>query len=309
MALDRLKALRVEKGLSQAELARQIGTTQQTVARWEAGKSVPSVRSLDVLAYILGTTVAYLLGQRPTSRLNKSLEDIDEEGIFWGHLSLLLPSWRQSQWYPVTDTTRDHLWSRLRNSQIDDENPWIVCETLNNRMLAFNPQRAARILLLDDDADSPDDGWPAKFPLDDYAGHPQAIYRAMDEWLTGAWGIDVDDEEARTQREVVKRLLKRAKLDEPDKLHPFLHHTTVHLAGGRKFELFVEPNELWSAMSDLELGLNRMVYLPTTDHDNDVFVPLEQLVLIEGSLIDAAEGRRAELEELGVGDELEDQTS
>lgn len=37
-----LKKLREELGMSQEELARQIGTSARTISRWETGDSVPS---------------------------------------------------------------------------------------------------------------------------------------------------------------------------------------------------------------------------------------------------------------------------
>jgi transcriptional regulator with XRE-family HTH domain len=42
--------LRVRKGLTQAKLASMIGTKQPSIARWEAGQELPSVRSLNKIA-------------------------------------------------------------------------------------------------------------------------------------------------------------------------------------------------------------------------------------------------------------------
>ncbi|MEX0984791.1 MAG: helix-turn-helix transcriptional regulator [Actinomycetota bacterium] len=41
-------------GLTQAQLANRIGTSQPTIARWEAGSQIPSVRSLIRLAEATG---------------------------------------------------------------------------------------------------------------------------------------------------------------------------------------------------------------------------------------------------------------
>ncbi|HPD03074.1 MAG TPA: helix-turn-helix domain-containing protein, partial [Clostridia bacterium] len=38
MLSKKLKGLRIEKGLTQAELAAKLGVTQQAVAKWEAGR-------------------------------------------------------------------------------------------------------------------------------------------------------------------------------------------------------------------------------------------------------------------------------
>lgn len=46
--------LRNEAGLSQAELARKIGTTQSAIARMESGKVVPRMESLAKIAQACG---------------------------------------------------------------------------------------------------------------------------------------------------------------------------------------------------------------------------------------------------------------
>jgi ribosome-binding protein aMBF1 (putative translation factor) len=46
---------RVKSGLTQEELAKQMGTTQSVVARWESGKTLPSCRTLLRLAKATGT--------------------------------------------------------------------------------------------------------------------------------------------------------------------------------------------------------------------------------------------------------------
>jgi transcriptional regulator with XRE-family HTH domain len=47
---DLVLQARVAAGLTQAELAARIGTSQPTIARWESGNQLPSVRSLLRLA-------------------------------------------------------------------------------------------------------------------------------------------------------------------------------------------------------------------------------------------------------------------
>ena len=43
---EKLAALRVEKGLSQAELAEALDVSRQAISRWEVGTSVPSMENL-----------------------------------------------------------------------------------------------------------------------------------------------------------------------------------------------------------------------------------------------------------------------
>lgn len=54
-----LRELRRGAGLTQAELARRMGTTQSAVARWERGAVAPSLPSLRRLAAACGHRVAF----------------------------------------------------------------------------------------------------------------------------------------------------------------------------------------------------------------------------------------------------------
>ncbi|MGH8910679.1 MAG: helix-turn-helix transcriptional regulator [Egibacteraceae bacterium] len=57
---DRVRQLRLRAGLSQAELARRIGTTQPAIARLEAGGTSPSIHTLDRVARALGARLEIL---------------------------------------------------------------------------------------------------------------------------------------------------------------------------------------------------------------------------------------------------------
>lgn len=62
MFAERLKQARKAKALSQAELSRQLGVTQQAVGKWETGRSTPDPQTVALLAEILNTTTDALLG-------------------------------------------------------------------------------------------------------------------------------------------------------------------------------------------------------------------------------------------------------
>ena len=47
---ERLKELRLKKGISQAELAKAIFVSRSAVAKWENGLGLPSETSLNLLA-------------------------------------------------------------------------------------------------------------------------------------------------------------------------------------------------------------------------------------------------------------------
>ncbi|MBE7079487.1 MAG: helix-turn-helix transcriptional regulator [Clostridiales bacterium] len=58
----RLKELRIEKDMTQADLAKEIGYSQRAVSKWELGKTEPTASALIKLSEFFGETVQYLLG-------------------------------------------------------------------------------------------------------------------------------------------------------------------------------------------------------------------------------------------------------
>ena len=59
---DKIKELRIERGLSQKQLADKIGVAANTVSQYESGKSKTSIDVLANLAVELDTTTDFLLG-------------------------------------------------------------------------------------------------------------------------------------------------------------------------------------------------------------------------------------------------------
>lgn len=58
----RVKQLRKEKGLTQLELAQEVGLSKGTIAMWEVNKREASFSTLFKLASFFNTTIDYLLG-------------------------------------------------------------------------------------------------------------------------------------------------------------------------------------------------------------------------------------------------------
>lgn len=51
---DKLRRLRLGKGLTQADLAFKVGVSAASVARWETGKAAPTLAHVRILAQCLG---------------------------------------------------------------------------------------------------------------------------------------------------------------------------------------------------------------------------------------------------------------
>lgn len=65
---DRLKQLRKENGLTQAELAKALGVSASTVALWETGRRKPQFEMFDKLSGYFVRSMDYILGTSDNPR-------------------------------------------------------------------------------------------------------------------------------------------------------------------------------------------------------------------------------------------------
>lgn len=61
MQLSRLKMYRKQNGLTQEDVAEQLGVSRQAVAKWERGETMPDIESCIKLADLYETTVDMLV--------------------------------------------------------------------------------------------------------------------------------------------------------------------------------------------------------------------------------------------------------
>jgi transcriptional regulator with XRE-family HTH domain len=84
---QRLKQLRLEKGMNQTRLAQEMGVSQGTVARWETDVREPDNVMLRKLAEFFGVSIDYLLKDEHTpemrliTRISK-LSEADKNKMF-----------------------------------------------------------------------------------------------------------------------------------------------------------------------------------------------------------------------------------
>lgn len=72
MVGERVKLLREQAELTQADLARRLGITRSSVNAWEMGISVPSTQYIVELAGLFGVSTDYLLGVDSSAAVNVS---------------------------------------------------------------------------------------------------------------------------------------------------------------------------------------------------------------------------------------------
>ncbi len=58
----RLKELRKEKGVSQADVAKMLNMSKMAISHWEKGNSEPSIEQLKILARFFDVSIDYLVG-------------------------------------------------------------------------------------------------------------------------------------------------------------------------------------------------------------------------------------------------------
>lgn len=79
MIADRIRTLREKKGMTQVELAKQLGVTRSGVNAWEMGISTPSTHYVVELANLFNVSADYILGISHSSSV--SVEGLSDREI------------------------------------------------------------------------------------------------------------------------------------------------------------------------------------------------------------------------------------
>jgi transcriptional regulator with XRE-family HTH domain len=100
---SRVFQLRKERGWSQPELGKKIGTSGDIIGRYERGDMTPSVEVARKLARVLGVTVDYLAGEHDLPEALKDPAMLDR----WKALEEIAPDDRDRILYLVDGLIRD----------------------------------------------------------------------------------------------------------------------------------------------------------------------------------------------------------
>ena len=63
MLNKRIKQLRIERGLSQVDLAEKLGVSKQSISNWENDNIQPSIEMLLKISRVFSVSTDYLLGE------------------------------------------------------------------------------------------------------------------------------------------------------------------------------------------------------------------------------------------------------
>lgn len=79
MFANRLKSLRLSKGLNQVQLAERLGVKKQSISNWENDNIMPSVDMLEKIATYFCVSTDYVLGRESTAA--NSILTLDVTGL------------------------------------------------------------------------------------------------------------------------------------------------------------------------------------------------------------------------------------
>ncbi|WP_455168029.1 helix-turn-helix domain-containing protein [Streptococcus sp.] len=129
---ERLKQLRLEKGLTQKEVADLVNVNRVTYTNWEKGNREPSFEKLFLLAEYLGTNIDYLLGKSDNPK--KSVTQ-DEDRNFSARyikdfLYVIYGSQRTMEEFSVSSEEELLEKIKLKMKEIDNDNTQISVSDL-----------------------------------------------------------------------------------------------------------------------------------------------------------------------------------
>lgn len=78
---ERITGLRIEKNISQQQLAELVFVSRSTIANWETGRRVPDVIMLRRLADIFSVNISYLLGDDDEEAVRPEVIVVDDERL------------------------------------------------------------------------------------------------------------------------------------------------------------------------------------------------------------------------------------
>ena len=276
MAL-RIKYLRSTTNMTQAGLAEMLGVTQQTVSRWEEGKSEPNIAALRDLAMVFGCSIGDLIEvseqYRPRSaRLHWTSRALDG---FWGHFGVRLDGDDHTRWFPVSGDDSKRIRGSLSSCGLG---PWITVWTLNNRVLFVNTDNVCRVLLLDDDCD-PSEDWDNE----DQELVPESpeLYRGLEAWLDSADApVGWESETSERFRCAVLGFIEENNLDY-DSVEALLYFTRIYYSNGHKLSCWADKKCQYDLYDSVEFeDVSKYIELYTADGE-EYFVPAEKLAMID----------------------------
>ncbi len=156
--MNKIKEIRQSQNYTQAVLAKMLNTTQQTIQRWESGKTNIPSSALKDLAMVLNCPIDEILGTSDISRtlyptvLISHLKNRDNIIAHYGGITLNLSGIKEDLDYPVDEQAAESIYRQLPNAS-DQYSPisWMHFESMDNYVLFINLKALKRANLYSDD--------------------------------------------------------------------------------------------------------------------------------------------------------------
>lgn len=120
--MNRLKQLRKEKGLTQQEVADEIGVTKRTYIYWENEESQIKTNKASQLADYFGVSVGYLLGYEPESEQVSNYQKIKICFSNGEELSFLVRNFTEKELTKITSQFNNGNLMKIRNLSVNPKN-------------------------------------------------------------------------------------------------------------------------------------------------------------------------------------------
>lgn len=278
--------------MSQAQLAEQLGVSQQTVARWETSGQIP-VKYIKDLAILMGARAQDFLprmNEGPTKpgegnviplRAAKADQEDEDAAMPFGDVHIYFSDIAgEAAAFPITVGTFNHIQQILGDAGLGFEQvaPWVRFVTLNNKLVLLNTNQVDRITFVDDDVAA----------MTHYE-HPEVYQAAADLWARMPTAEEVTKEDFPYSKALVEKVTQ-VIADAGEQPWIELDGVVVELVSGRRVTQ-VMNEDIAYAIGFLESeatrdGFNPRGFLELANRDDGRFehVRMESVRLIQASL-------------------------
>ena len=121
---ENIKKLRLEKDMTQSQLATVLGVSEQAVSRWENGNTYPDITLLPAIADYFKVSIDELMGmesykdEKETEEIIRIVKDNERKGLIAENVKLLTEAAKK---YPTNYVILNYLVTMLNFENCEDE--------------------------------------------------------------------------------------------------------------------------------------------------------------------------------------------
>lgn len=287
---NKTRQLRNAMNITSETLAKRTGISIERLKLIESGAAASTAELRDV-ALCLGVSVNVLQGmnffepQIAQSEFHSGVygtEELELNG-FWGHVGILLNNRKEYLWYPITESTRNHILSSMENERL-------VMPCMNNKVLYLYMPNVKEIILNSFDCDTPEYvNWN---PNVDCGEIPLVIYDAMEDYVVMDQNCIETELISKEFMCYLSQLINQKKWTESE-MHEVMDGTVVYYNDGTIRHLSVNFGNGFETLSGeisiiYDFGKTEVadnVILVTDYQDSEIVINLKNVSMIQSPLI------------------------